>query len=108
MTAELPTTPPSAPLASLEKIRSEDRFSYARSMIFSDQHGEKWPGTTLDVSLNGAFLKTNRATAGIQVGDHGVVEVEMEQGNGHYMVTIPCQVARVAPHGLGLSFEDME
>ncbi|MBF0127484.1 MAG: PilZ domain-containing protein [Magnetococcales bacterium] len=96
------TTPTHSPP---DRPRAEARIPFHTRMRLEITLGEVIEGFTADVSMSGAFMETTMPTGACQVGDKGVVFLEMREGATSYEVSFPCQVARVNVRGIGLDFE---
>ncbi|MBF0614022.1 MAG: PilZ domain-containing protein [Magnetococcales bacterium] len=104
MTPDMPS--PSLPSAGgAERPRAEARFAFHTRIRLEVAVGESICGWTADVSMSGAFMETDTSNLAVQVGDKGVVFLEMREGGASYEVSFPCTVARVNARGIGLDFE---
>ncbi|MBF0627669.1 MAG: PilZ domain-containing protein [Magnetococcales bacterium] len=100
-----PESIPSTPSGIPERPRAEARFPFHTKIRLEVALGESITGFTADVSMSGAFMESDQPIAGVQIGDKGVVFLEMKEGGSTYEVSFPCTVARINPRGIGLDFE---
>ncbi|MEO5333272.1 MAG: PilZ domain-containing protein [Magnetococcus sp. YQC-5] len=88
-----------------DRPRGEARFPFHTRMRLEIALGQSLEGYTADVSMSGAFMEIDGPKDLCQVGDKGVVFLEMKKGEETYEVSFPCQVARINARGIGLDFE---
>ena len=85
--------------------RSEKRIPFASQLRFESHAGIVALGYTTNVSLSGAFMHVENGPPEINMGDEGVVFLDVQRGEQRFNVSFPCKVARITPEGYGLDFE---
>ncbi len=91
-----------------ERQVREERLPFVTQIVLELDHDRVIHGTTADVSMSGAFLKTEASTIGVNPGEEGVATVTVEREGNEYTMAFPCTVMRVTDVGIGLDFDEME
>ncbi|MBF0310071.1 MAG: PilZ domain-containing protein [Magnetococcales bacterium] len=91
-----------------QPARHAERIRFITNLTFRGDDGLVVEGHTTDVSLSGAFLFTDVIPPAAKVGQGGIVEVLVREGEREFNMTFPCSIARVTERGLGLFFDQQE
>jgi len=79
-----------------------ERVKYQSHMSLKLEDGSELSGTSMDVSISGALIKTDSGSPQDIIGKAGNLVVSTPEGGK----TFPCHVVRTAKNGFAVQFED--